>query len=169
MNTRFSSNHSSVFDDSEQFMSTMSSLGEGHWMSDANSLVLGAPSDPVSGSGIRSTFLEVAPTISAMNSALSLIHTEPSYVSCVPEVFAQGIKYDNEFLKTYFPLAYISITDAKIMAKNRLNFRPHDAAPFRTYCAQVLVEMLTVAASAGQGSELGRHEMSDICFSMLMV
>ncbi|KAG2103041.1 hypothetical protein BD769DRAFT_1664360 [Suillus cothurnatus] len=155
MNTRFSSNHSSVFDDSEQFMSTMSSLGEGHWMSDANSLVLGAPSDPVSGSGIRSTFLEVAPTISAMNSALSLIHTEPSYVSCVPEVFAQGIKYDNEFLKTYFPLAYISITDAKIMAKNRLNFRPHDAAPFRTYCAQVLVEMLTVAASAGQGSELG--------------
>ncbi|KAG2089017.1 hypothetical protein BD769DRAFT_1396182 [Suillus cothurnatus] len=133
----------------------MSSLGEGHWMSDANSLVLGAPSDPVSRSGIRSTFLEVAPTISAMNSALSLIHTEPSYVSCVLEVFAQGIKYDNEFLKTYFLLAYISITDAKIMAKNCLNFRPHDAAPFRTYCAQVLIEMLTIAASTGQGSELG--------------
>jgi hypothetical protein len=155
---RFSSNQSSAFGESENFMSTMSSISEGPWMSDPNSLGLGAPPEDTASTGnIRYTFLETVPNVSATNHSPPLAHQDRTYVTCSPQVFAHGIKYDNEFLSTYFPMAYVTISDAKIMARNHLNTRPHDVGPFRTYCAQVVSEMMTVAASAGQAAESGRH------------
>lgn len=140
-------------------MSTLSSPSEVHWMADTNSLMLGAgaPSesdDPAP--NVRFTFLQTDPIVVPMNNPLST-NQEPLYVICSPQIFAQGIKYDNEFLKTHFPLAYVSISDAKIMARNHLNIRPHDVGPFRTYCAQAITEMMTVAASTGHVAESGRH------------
>ncbi|KAG1893508.1 uncharacterized protein F5891DRAFT_1196359 [Suillus fuscotomentosus] len=166
--TLFSSNHSSsasVFEENELFMSTMSSLSEGHWMSDVNSLVLDAPSNPAaSASGNipdRTTFLdsEVIPsTIAATNNTLSPTHYQQGavYVSCSPQIFTKGITYDHDFLQKHFCNAYVTISDAKILAKNYLCSRPHvPIGQFKTYCTQAIVEMLTVAASVGQAVELG--------------
>lgn len=68
-------------------MSTMSSLSEGHWMSDVNSLVLDAPSNlAASASGNildQTTFLDseaIPSTIAATNSTLSLTHYQQGAV-----------------------------------------------------------------------------------------
>ncbi|KIK37343.1 hypothetical protein CY34DRAFT_15771 [Suillus luteus UH-Slu-Lm8-n1] len=153
----FSSRQSSIFGESEHFMSTLSSPSEVHWMADTNSLMLGAgaPSesdDPAP--NVRFTFLQTDPIVVPMNNPLPT-NREPLYVTCCPQIFAQGIKYDNEFLKTHFPLAYVSISDAKIMARHHLNICPHDVGPFRTYCAQAITKMMTVAASTGHVAESG--------------
>ncbi|KAG2051609.1 hypothetical protein BDR06DRAFT_973707 [Suillus hirtellus] len=166
--TLFSSTHSSsasVFEENKLFMSTMSSLSKGHWMSDVNSLVLDAPSNPAaSASGNildRTTFLDseaIPSTIAAMNNTLSPTHYQQGavYVSCSPQIFAKGITYDHDFLQKHFHNAYVTISDAKILAKNYLCSHPHvPIGQFKTYCMQAIVEMSTVAASVGQAVELG--------------
>ncbi|KAG1790591.1 hypothetical protein EV424DRAFT_1355273 [Suillus variegatus] len=100
--TLFSSNHSSsasVFEENKLFMSTMSSLSEGHWMSDVNSLVLDAPSNlAASASGNildQTTFLDseaIPSTIAATNSTLSLTHYQQGAVSAEQKAFMKSIK-----------------------------------------------------------------------------
>jgi len=80
------------------------------------------------------------------------------YVPCIPAIFKGGIKYKENFIKKYFPLAYICIQDTRVLAKNYLTVSGLDKESFIAYCTQAMQEMLTVAYSAGQPAESGRDE-----------
>ncbi|KAG1740101.1 hypothetical protein EDD22DRAFT_851863 [Suillus occidentalis] len=95
-------------------------------------------------------FLNVASVNNqAFDASLLTLH----YVPCTPAVFSKGIKYEDRFIQKYFPLAYICIQDARVMAKNYLTASGLDRESFVAYCTTAVQEMLTVAHSAGQPAE----------------
>ncbi|KIK36319.1 hypothetical protein CY34DRAFT_16464 [Suillus luteus UH-Slu-Lm8-n1] len=97
-------------------------------------------------------FLNVASVNSqAFDASLLTLH----YVPCTPAIFSKGIKYEDRFIQKYFPLAYICIQDARVMAKNYLTASGLDRESFIAYCTTAVQEMLTVAHSAGQPAESG--------------
>ncbi|KAG2056123.1 hypothetical protein BDR06DRAFT_970256 [Suillus hirtellus] len=106
----------------------------------------------------RKVFQAIPSTIATTNNTLSPTHYQQGavYVSCSLQIFTKGITYDHNFLQKHFRNAYVTISDAKILAKNYLCSRPHvPIGQFKTYCMQAIVEMSTIAASVGQAVELG--------------
>ncbi|KIK31861.1 hypothetical protein CY34DRAFT_19493 [Suillus luteus UH-Slu-Lm8-n1] len=74
---------------------------------------------------------------------------------CSPTFFAEGIKFNNKYLKRVFPTATICIRDAIILAKQRLITHGTQESSFQSACKDYLIEMVTVANHSGRPVELG--------------
>ncbi|KAG2099568.1 uncharacterized protein F5147DRAFT_655764 [Suillus discolor] len=111
---------------------------------------IGSEYDPVS-RGFPTFLLTPITDIALANTAL----VTPHYVLCDPDVFTDGIKYDEKSLQKNFPVATICIYDAKILARQHLNTHGIKRTLFNSFCKDGIMEMVTVAKHAGRPVERG--------------